>query len=397
MIYTSTHTATTEAPATILVVDDEPTNVAVLERVLESAGYQLTSASNGREALAILAQGPPDLVLLDIVMPEIDGFEVCRQIKTSPQWCDIPVIMLTGLNDEEDYARAIACGADDFMTKSCAAPVLLARVRGYVRVKQAMEQLRTAKAAAEAANLAKSQFLANMSHELRTPLNAIIGCEMLLEEAEARDQEGLPSDLQKIHTAGKHLLVLINDILDLSKIEAGKMALCLETFAVAGMIQEIVTTIEPLVAKNANTLVVQVAEGVGTIHSDSTKIRQSLLNLLSNACKFTTQGTLTLVVRRAMQENAERVLFQIQDTGIGLSPAKIEKLFQPFTQADASTTRKYSGTGLGLAITQRFCHMLGGDLTVESRLEQGSTFTIRLPVATTVSTETGGSALGAYS
>ncbi len=346
MLYTSTQTAKTEAPATILVVDDEPTNVVVLESVLASAGYQLITASNGREALTSLAQGPPDLVLLDIVMPEIDGFEVCRQIKTSPQWCDIPVIMLTGLNDEEDYARAIACGADDFMTKSCAAPVLLARVRGYVRVKQAMEQLRTAKAAAEAANLAKSQFLANMSHELRTPLNAIIGySEMLLEEAETRDQGAFLSDLQKIHTAGKHLLALINDVLDLSKIEAGKMALCLETFEVAGMIQGIVTTIEPLVAKNANTLVVQVVEGVGTIHSDLTKIRQSLLNLLSNACKFTTQGTLTLVVRREMQGNAERVLFQIQDTGIGLSPAKIEKLFQPFTQADASTTRKYSGTG----------------------------------------------------
>ena len=379
MIYPSAHTATTEAAATILVVDAEPTNVVVLESVLASAGYQLITASNGREALTSLAQGPPDLVLLDIVMPEIDGCEVCRQIKTSPQWCDIPVIMLTGLNNEEDYARAIACGADDFMTKSCAAPVLLARVRGYVGVKQAIEQIRMVKAAAKDANLAKSQFLANMSHELRTPLNAIIGySEMLLEEAETRDQGVFLADLQKIHTAGKHLLALINDILDLSKIEAGKMALCLETFEVAGMMQEIVTTIEPLVAKNANTLVVQVAEGVGTIYSDLTKIRQSLLNLLSNACKFTTQGTLTLLVRREMQGKAEHVLFQIQDTGIGLSPAKIEKLFQPFTQVDASTTRKYSGTGLGLAITQRFCHMLGGDLTVESVYGRGSTFTVRL-------------------
>jgi signal transduction histidine kinase len=208
---------------------------------------------------------------------------------------------------------------------------------------------------------------------------------MLQEDARDLKREDELEPLDRVARAARHLLALINDILDLSKIEAGKMALCLETFAVAGMIQEIVTTIEPLVAKNANTLVVQVAEGVGTIHSDSTKIRQSLLNLLSNACKFTTQGTLTLVVRRAMQGNTERVLFQIQDTGIGLSPAKIENLFQPFTQVDASTTRKYSGTGLGLAITQRFCHMLGGDLTVESRLEQGSTFTIRLPVATTAS------------
>src|SRR5438132_8751721 len=321
MIYPSAHTATTEASATILVVDAEPTNVVVLESVLASAGYQLITASNGREALTSLAQGPPDLVLLDIVMPEIDGCEVCRQIKTSPQWCDIPVIMLTGLNNEEDYARAIACGADDFMTKSCAAPVLLARVRGYVGVKQAIEQIRMVKAAAKDANLAKSQFLANMSHELRTPLNAIIGySDMLLEEAEELDQGGMLSDLRKIHTAGKHLLALINDILDLSKIEAGKMVLCLEIFDVAGMMQDIVTTLEPLVAKNANTLVVHVADDVGTIHSDLTKLRQSLLNLLSNSCKFTTQGTITLVARRDTQGNADQVLFQVQDTGIGLAP-----------------------------------------------------------------------------
>jgi signal transduction histidine kinase len=206
---------------------------------------------------------------------------------------------------------------------------------------------------------------------------------MLLEEAEERDWGGWLSDLQKIHTAGKHLLALINDILDLSKLKAGTMPLYLETFKVTDLIQNIVTTIEPLTAKNANTLVVHVADGVGTIHSDLTKIRQSLLNLLSNACKFTTQGTLRLVVRREMQGDKDYVLFQVQDTGIGLSPAKIDKLFHPFTQVDASTTRKYGGTGLGLAITQRFCHMLGGVLTVESRLEQGSTFTIRLPVITT--------------
>src|SRR5207249_3701391 len=271
---------------------------------------------------------------------------------------------------------------DDFMTKSCAAPVLLARVRGYVGVKQAIEQIRMVKAAAKDANLAKSQFLANMSHELRTPLNAIIGySEMLLEEAETRDQGAFLADLQKIHTAGKHLLALINEILDLSKIEAGKMALCLETFDVSQMLREVVTTVEPLVTKNANTLSVQGAETIGTMYSDVTRVKQSVLNLLSNACKFTAHGRITLAVARQVIDDKPWLCLQVRDTGIGMSPAQLGQLFQAFTQADASTTRKYGGTGLGLAITQRCCHLLGGHITVESTLEQGSTFTLHLPMS----------------
>ena len=224
----------------------------------------------------------------------------------------------------------------------------------------------------------KSQFLANMSHELRTPLNAIIGVtEMLREDAESLNQDLEPLD--RVLGAGRHLLALINDILDLSKIEAGRMELQLESFALAPLITDVVKTIEPLVAKNANQVAVQCDPTIGTMHADQMRLRQALLNLLSNANKFTDHGTITIDARQEQGDNRDWVTIAVADTGIGMTPDQMGKLFQEFSQADASTTRKYGGTGLGLAISRRFCQMMGGDITVESAPGHGSTFTIRLP------------------
>jgi signal transduction histidine kinase/DNA-binding response OmpR family regulator len=232
----------------------------------------------------------------------------------------------------------------------------------------------------EAASRYKSEFLASMSHELRTPLNAIIGySEMLEEEAGDLGQEAFVPDLEKIHGAGKHLLSLINNVLDLSKIEAGKMDLYLENFEIASTIQEVVATVKPLVEKNGNSLEVHCADGLGAMRADLTKVRQTLFNLLSNACKFTERGTVTLWAGRESVNGGEWISFSVSDTGIGMSPEQTSKLFQAFTQADTSTTRRYGGTGLGLAISRKFCQMMGGDIMVASTLGEGSRFTVRLP------------------
>jgi signal transduction histidine kinase len=226
----------------------------------------------------------------------------------------------------------------------------------------------------------KSEFLANMSHELRTPLNAIIGySEMLQEEAEKLESADFTADLQKINAAGTHLLALITDILDLSKIEAGRMELYLETFDLASMLRDVEATVQPLVEKNANTLVVQYANNLGTMRADLTKVRQALFNLLSNACKFTAHGTIGLQVMRQVEDRAEWIAFRVSDTGIGMTPEQMARLFQAFSQAEVSTARQYGGTGLGLAITRQFCQMMGGNVTVDSEAGKGSTFTIRLP------------------
>ncbi len=232
----------------------------------------------------------------------------------------------------------------------------------------------------EAADRHKSEFLANMSHELRTPLNAIIGySEMLQEDAADLGAEQFTDDLTKINAAGKHLLELINAVLDLSKIEAGKMELYLETFEVAGLVRDIAAVIQPLAAKNANRLDVRCPDETGTMRADLTKVRQALFNLLSNSCKFTDRGTISLAVAREVIDGQDWMVFSVSDTGIGMTPEQLTRLFEVFSQADAATTRKYGGTGLGLALSRRLCRMMGGDVTVESEAGRGSAFTIRLP------------------
>ena len=248
-------------------------------------------------------------------------------------------------------------------------------------LKSARIKLEEARALAEQANQAKSTFLANMSHELRTPMNAIIGySEMLIEEAEDLDQEDFIPDLERILAASNHLLALINDVLDLSKIEAGKMTLFLEDIEVQDLIDDVTSTIGPLVSKNQNELVLDLGHEVGALHADETKVRQTLFNLLSNACKFTSKGTITLGAKRLADSDGDRMRFTVHDTGIGMSPEQMARIFEEFTQADSTTTRKFGGTGLGLTISRRFCQLMGGDIQVESEQGEGTTFTVELPV-----------------
>jgi DNA-binding response OmpR family regulator len=436
----------------ILIVDDNPNNLEVLSETLTRAGFQVAIAIDGESAIEQIQYHSPELILLDVMMPGIDGYQTCHRIKANPKTFDIPVVFMTALSDTEHKVKGFALGAVDYITKPFQREEVLARVRVQLQLRnltrtleeqnkmlkqeiwqrekvesslldlnqelekrveertlklsRTLKKLRTAQVElleqkndleirvkertaelaktmmeAEKANQSKSQFLANMSHELRTPMNAIIGySEMLIEEAADLGQDDFIPDLNKIHGAGKHLLSLINDILDLSKIEAGRMELYLENFSIKDLIKETVSTISPLIEKNRNTLKVDVPEELGIMHADVTKVRQSLFNLLSNASKFTEQGEITLKTQCYVAEDRDWISFQVSDTGIGMTSEQMTKLFQAFTQADASTTRKYGGTGLGLAITKKFCQMMGGDIEVTSEIDHGSIFTIQLPL-----------------
>jgi PAS domain S-box-containing protein len=287
-----------------------------------------------------------------------------ERVYRAPSGREIPVLYArSDLRDDRGAPIGAVCVASDI-----------------THLKRAEGSLREAKQMAEEANLAKSRFLANMSHELRTPLNAVIGyAEMLMEESDERGLEGSIDELRKIQFAGKHLLGLISDILDLSKIEAGRMDVHLETFDVADMVEAVLGTIRPLADRGNNRVVVVCPSSIGFIHADLTKTRQILLNLLSNAVKFTDHGEIRLTANKTLREGVPAIQFIVADTGIGMTAQQLSKLFQAFSQGDSTTSRRFGGTGLGLAISKAFCDMLGGTIEVKSQLGVGTMFTVRLP------------------
>jgi signal transduction histidine kinase len=311
------------------------------------------------------AQTDPEYTMTDLI--KLDPFRTMLGVPLLREGTPIGVITLTRAMVRpftKQQIQLVTTFADQ-------AVIAIENVRLFDEIQDKSRQL------AEASQH-KSQFLANMSHELRTPLNAIIGVsEMLREDAEAAEQDTEPLD--RVLGAGRHLLALINDILDLSKIEAGRMELQLEPFALAPLIANVVKTIEPLTAKNANEITVHCDSAIGTLHADQMRLRQALLNLMSNANKFTDHGTITIDARQGQEDGRNWVTVAVADTGIGMTPEQMGKLFQEFSQASSTTASKYGGTGLGLAISRRFCQMMGGDITVESEPGSGSTFTIRLP------------------
>jgi PAS domain S-box-containing protein len=339
--------------------------IAVNQAAIEHYGYTRDEFLN-MTVVEIRAPKnfPRFLKNISLLDAEIDLTSVCQHQKKNGTIIDVEITSYELVFDNRKAELVLAQDVTDRL--------------------QAEAKLYKAKEAAEAANLAKSQFLANMSHELRTPLNAIIGySEILQEDALDLGEDDFVIDLEKIHKAGNHLLGLINDLLDLSKIEAGQTELDLETFDLSEVIQEVATTVKPLFLRNSNRLNVEYPDRIGDFHSDRMKLIQILFNLLSNAAKFTQQGTITFSVERITNDensyDSDWLIFNCADTGIGMTAEQVQKLFQPFTQADASTTRKYGGTGLGLAIAQKYSQMLGGEIMVKSELGKGSTFTVMLP------------------
>ncbi|MDD5296768.1 MAG: response regulator [Rhodocyclaceae bacterium] len=382
----------TVKPPRILAIDDTPTNLLTLGGAL-AADCELQIATSGARGLELAQESPPDLILLDVMMPEMDGFETCRRLKAHPALKDVPVIFVTALSEIGTEVKGLTLGAADYITKPINVEIARQRIFNLLereglkkeveaqrdqleaKVAERTLALSIAKEAAEAASRAKSVFLANMSHELRTPMNAIMGMTNLALHR-ATDPRQV-DQLTKATQASQHLLSVINDILDISKIEAERLTLERVGFKLGGILENLSSLLSGKVAEKGLNLTVEMAPDLASLHlqGDPLRLGQILLNLAGNAVKFTAEGS--IVVRALLLEgNPVEVLlrFEVQDTGIGIAPEDQKRLFTAFEQADGSMTRKYGGTGLGLAIAKRLVQLMGGSIGVDSEVGHGSRF-----------------------
>ena len=371
--------------ARILVADDEPDLETLIQQKfrhqIRDGAVSFLFVRDGIEALSVLeANQDVDLVVTDINMPRMDGLTLLQKLQETE--ADLSTIIVSAYGDMANIRTAMNRGAFDFLVK----PIdfldfetTIAKTIRHVEVLREARRRQAENQQLESASHNKSQFLANMSHELRTPLNAIIGLtEMMITNAARFGTEKAQEPLRRAQAAGTHLLGLINQVLDLSKIEAGKLELSPESVSLAPLIDEVIGTARHLAEQNQNRLVVDAQGALGSPLVDPMRLRQILLNLLSNACKFTKQGEVTLRVRK-VADGRDWIELAVADTGIGMTGEQLAKLFQEFSQAEASTARRYGGTGLGLAISRKLARLMGGDVTVTSEPGKGSVFTVRLP------------------
>ena len=371
--------------ASILIVDDDDIVRAIMRAELEAEGFDIIEAADGVEACTHCWSALPDLVIADVIMPRMDGYTLCRELRANPASQYIPILQATGLDDIASIEKAYEAGATDFIGKPLKWAILKHRVRYVLRSARAFEALRSnqealvsAKEAAEAANRAKSEFLANMSHELRTPLNAIIGFSSIM-------QQGLFGQLNEKYAeyagmvcdSGTHLLAIINDILDLAKAESNKLELREEDVDIARVIALSSTIVREMADKAGVNYDVTMVDVLPKVRADSAKLRQILINLLGNAVKFTPSGGKVSLSAETTPDGG--LQFRIADTGIGIPKDKIEVAMAPFGQVDSRLARKFEGTGLGLPLTKRLVEMHGGTFDLSSEPGRGTVVTVRLP------------------
>jgi signal transduction histidine kinase/HPt (histidine-containing phosphotransfer) domain-containing protein len=363
-------------PHTVLVVDDNPVNPRLLTSILHGADYEVLTAGNAEEALQLIENHIPDIILLDVMMPGMDGFSLCRKLKGDKKYADIPLIFITSLSQQEDIVEGFNAGGNDYIVKPFNRQELLARVRNHLHLYNMLRENKRLIALSEDASRSKTEFLASMSHEIRTPLNSIIGMAEVLNDTKLTDEQ---RDFVRIfRTAGESLLAIINDILDLSKIEAGQT----ESENIDFHLPSLLNSVASILSVRATEKHVQISIDIHPdvpegLRGDPTRLRQILINLLGNGVKFTEDGSVDIFVKK---DSETKLLFSVKDTGIGIPANKQQLIFESFTQADSMTTRKYGGTGLGLTICQKLTQILGGEIGLTSAPGEGSTFFFTYPL-----------------